>query len=67
VSALLAYYIGMPVNANGNGPACESETVRVLHQVWDASCATICEAPTEALARLIAQSLNEHLAKDPAT
>lgn len=55
---LPAYYLPMPVTAEGNGPADADETVRVLHQVWDANCFTICEAPTEELARFIAECIN---------
>lgn len=60
---LPVYYMPMPINAEGNGPADACELARVIHQVWDANCATICEAPTETLARLVADSINGHFAK----
>jgi hypothetical protein len=52
----------MPVDADGNGPADEYDTVSTIHQVWDANCFTVCEAPTEELARMIAECINKHSA-----
>jgi len=55
---LPVYYLPMPVNKDGNGPSGDDDTVRVLHEVWDPHCNTICEAPTEELARFIVDCIN---------
>jgi hypothetical protein len=55
---LPVHYLPMPVNADGDGPSSADETVRVIHQVWDPHCNTICEAPTEELARFIVECVN---------
>jgi hypothetical protein len=55
---LPVYYMPMPINADGNGPADASDTVRVLHQVWDANYTVACEAPTEESARSLAAYIN---------
>jgi hypothetical protein len=40
--------IPMPLNANGEGPAAEAETVRTVWQIWDACNMTVAEFDTEA-------------------
>lgn len=55
---LPVYYMPMPINADGDGPAFGEDVKRVLHEVWDPHCNTICEAPTEELARFIVDCIN---------
>lgn len=52
------YYLAMPVNADGDGPAFGAEVERIIHEVWDPHCNTICTAPTEELARFIVECIN---------
>lgn len=47
----------MPVNADGNGPADDDDVYRVIHEVWDGNCATVCECRDEPTARWVAQQL----------
>lgn len=54
---LPVYYMPMPVNENGDGPAFGDEVSRIIHEVWDPHCNTICTAPTEELARFIADTI----------
>lgn len=56
------YYVPMPVNSIGDGPADANETSRVLHEVWDSTFATVCECRDEAAARWLAARLNDHQA-----
>lgn len=51
------YYMGMPVNKDGDGPADEADTYRIIHEVWDGNCATVCECRDEVTARWVAQQL----------
>jgi hypothetical protein len=51
------YYMPMPVNKDGNGPSEPHETVRTLHEVWDAHCSTFCECGSEVVARWTATML----------
>lgn len=52
------YYMPMPVNADGHGPASAKETARVLHEVWDAAAGTVCVCQSESDARLVADIMN---------
>lgn len=52
------YYMPMPINADGNGPADPDETVKTLHEVWDQFCQSVCSCGDEVVARFIASSLN---------
>lgn len=52
------YYMPMPINADGNGPASPDETIRVLHEVWDQLCQSVCTCADEVVAHFIADSLN---------
>ena len=55
----VAFYVPMPLDSNGHGPACRAETVSVEHQVWDAvTNSTLCVAADEATARHIVSRLN---------
>lgn len=54
------YYMPMPVNTDGDGPADERETAHVLHEVWDGDCLTICRCCDEEMARWVADQLNLH-------
>lgn len=56
--ALPAYYMPMPVNKDGNGPAEPDETVAVLHEVWDNMMQTVCTCPSEDMARRVATGLS---------
>lgn len=58
------YYLPMPVNKDGNGPADEADTHRIVHEVWDGNCATVCECRDEATARWVAEQLTAHTADD---
>lgn len=51
------YYMPMPINKDGNGPAEAGDTVSVLHEVWDAHCNTVCLCSSEAVARWCATTL----------
>lgn len=53
------YYMPMPVNADDDGPATGGEAVRIIHEVWDDACLTVCTCADEATARHIAAALNE--------
>lgn len=53
------YYMPMPVNKDGNGPADADDTARTLHEVWDDACLTVCTCADEATARHIAAALND--------
>ena len=54
-----ALYVPMPLNADGDGPADEADTVRVEHQVWDAETnGTICTAFSAADAVWLASLIN---------
>lgn len=56
---LLAIYVPMPVDKNGNGPADRPRTARTEHQVWDAATnETICTARDETAARRIVEALS---------
>lgn len=57
---LPVYYLPMPVNADGDGPAFGEEVSKIIHEVWDPYCNTICTAPTEELARFIAGRINDN-------
>lgn len=52
------YYIAMPVNKDGNGPADEADTYRIIHEVWDGNCVTVCECRDEPTARWVAEQLS---------
>ncbi|MFU0504141.1 hypothetical protein ACLKMW_06095 [Pseudaminobacter sp. NGMCC 1.201702] len=52
------YYMPMPVNADGDGPAMGDEAVATLHEVWDDACLTVCTCGDEAMARRVAEALN---------
>lgn len=55
----VAIYVAMPLNADGDGPADDPETVQIEHQVWDAATnETLCVAPNEATARRITSIIN---------
>ena len=59
VPAVVAMYVPMPLDADGNGPAGPDDIVRVEHQVWDAeTCGTLCTAPDEGVARWIVSLIN---------
>ena len=51
-------YVPMPINKDGNGPADGDDVYRVIHEVWDGNCATVCECHDEATARWVADQLN---------
>lgn len=59
------YYMPMPVNANGDGPADPDEAVKVLHEVWDQLMLIVCRCENEAIARHIAKALNDSAATAP--
>lgn len=52
------YYMPMPIRADGNGPATGGEVARVVHEVWDDACLTVCTCNDEETARHIAEALN---------
>lgn len=54
------FYISMPVNENGDGPADPEETVQTLHEVWDSTFSTICRCPTKEIAEVIVRKLNDN-------
>lgn len=54
------YYMAMPVNADGNGPASDEDIAGIVHEVWDPHCNTICTAPTEEVARFIVECINTY-------
>lgn len=51
-------YVPMPIDKDGNGPADGDDVYRVIHEVWDGNCATVCECHDEAMARWVADQLN---------
>jgi len=56
---VVAMYVLMPINADGDGPSDKAETVRVEHQVWDAETnVTLCVAADEVIALHIVARLN---------
>lgn len=57
---LPVYYMPMPVNSDGDGPAFGTEVARVIHEVWDPHCNTICVAPTREMANLVVRAVNEY-------
>lgn len=52
------YYLAMPVNKDGNGPADDDDVYRIIHEVWDGNCKTVCECASEEAARWVASQLS---------
>ncbi|WP_457659569.1 hypothetical protein [Sinorhizobium medicae] len=52
------YYMPMPVDEDGNGPASEDETASIIHEVWGQESLTVCVCGNEAMARFVASALN---------
>lgn len=54
------FYIPMPVNAEGDGPATEDECVRIEHEVWSDDYATMAKCQSAEDALLVAKALNKY-------
>lgn len=52
------YVTDMPLTADGNGPADESETFVTVYEVWDQTCKSLCRCSDRDDAELIVKLLN---------
>lgn len=57
------FYMGMPINKDGDGPADDSDAYRIIHEVWDGNFATVCRCTDEPSARWVASTLNRGAAE----
>jgi hypothetical protein len=55
------FVMEMPVTADGQGPATEEETARVLYELWNPDLVTVATFDTYAEAQRAADIINEDL------
>jgi hypothetical protein len=53
------YWVPMPLNKKGHGPASEKDTVLIVHEIWDQNALCILQCSSEEIAKAIAQLMNE--------
>lgn len=52
------YYMGIPLDMDGQGPCDPEDTWRTSHEVWDQLCLQVCTCRNEDTTRTIAAALN---------